>query len=105
MNQPPDITRPLGSDGVLQLRVLAEFTVLTVVANDPEDELLTFVWDVPRATDALEVSEFQSNAGDWVSTLRVPSDWVQVGDEIRCSVSDQAKPRNVVSVEWEVITP
>ena len=105
VNQHPDITRPIGSDTLLPLRILGTHTVLTVVANDPEDEVLTFVWDVPRANDLLDVNEFQSGAGDWISTLRIPSEWVQEDDLVRCSISDQAKPRNVVAVEWEVVAP
>lgn len=105
MNQPPQVSRPTdAAAGPVTLFVFdsQEKVRVTVVANDPDGEILTFVWDVPRATAPLTVSEYQAPAGDWVSSVEIPVEWLVDGEALEVSISDQAEPRHVVTVKWTV---
>lgn len=104
MNIGPEITVPANFDGeTIRWPVVSDPTIIQVQANDPDDEILTFRWTVPRATTLPEVSDFRTPAGDWVSVLHVPAEFVQTGDTITCIVTDQAQPRrNQVEITWEM---
>ena len=103
MNIGPSISVPTNFDGdPIPWPIVSYPAVLTVQANDPDDEFLTFRWSVPRATDRLEDYRFTTDAGDWVSVLSVPEEYLQTGDTITCTVTDQAQPqRNFVEIKWE----
>lgn len=104
MNQPPQVSRPsdIGAPVPLQVFSGQETVVVTIVANDPDGEILTFVWDIPRATEPPDAQDFQSPAGDWVSVARIPASWLADGDALEVTISDQAEPRHVVTVQWTV---
>lgn len=101
MNLPPQITLPLDAAAQQPLKIISEQTTLVVAANDPEDEIVSFVWLVPHGVPH-EVTEWQNDNGDYISTLALKRDEVLDGQVITCTVSDQAKPRNVVHIEWIV---
>lgn len=105
MNIGPEITVPsnfVGDGVVLDLPIVSNPMIVQVQANDPDDAILTFRWTVPRATELPEITDFKTNAGDWVSVLHLPAEFVQTGDTISCTVTDQAQPRrNQVEIIWE----
>lgn len=101
MNQPPQVTIPANPDDRQLLRIISERASLVVAANDPDDEVVSFVWIVPHGVPH-EVSEWQNDNGDYVTTLSLDRHVVLDGQIITCTVSDQAKPRNVVNIEWLV---
>jgi len=102
LNQGPSISIPTNFDGdPVPLPVISNPSLVTVLANDPDDEFLTFRWTVPRATQEPFVESKRTDAGDWVSNLHLPEEFVQSGDIITCVVTDQAEPRrNVVEIVW-----
>ena len=73
-----------------------------VVANDPDQDILTFIWNVPRATADLSPDTSPLDSGDWLSQVWIPSEYLRDGESIEVSISDQAQPRNVVTVQWIV---
>ena len=87
----------------MDLAIVSDPTVVMVAANDPDDDLLTFLWSVPGATQIPDPVEHQEANGDWVSHLAIPSDWIQAGSVIEVTISDQAVPRNLVSVQWQAV--
>jgi len=101
VNQPPAITLPRSADQTQQLKIVTEATTLIVAAYDPDDEIVGFLWEVPHGVEH-EIHEWQNPNGDYVSRLTVSRDEALDGEHIRCTVSDQAKPRNTVEVEWLV---
>jgi hypothetical protein len=105
VNIGPNISVPANFSGgdPLVLLVVSDPTIIQVQANDPDDEILTFRWLVPRATEILGpyVTNFRTDADDWVSVLHLPEKYVQTGDTITCTVTDQAQPRrNSVEIRW-----
>ena len=102
LNEGPSISIPTNFDGeVVPLPIVSNPSLVTVLATDPDDEFLTFRWTVPRATQEPYVESKRTDAGDWVSNLHLPEEYVQTGDEIKCVVTDQAEPRrNVVEITW-----
>ena len=105
MNQPPEVTRPINANAPVVLPILSDPTLVTVVANDPQQERLTFIWNIPRATSDPDVNDFLNESGDWISTLKLPTEWVRDGDKLEVTISDQAQPRNIVIVEWIAEVP
>lgn len=104
VNQPPQIIYPPGADLVpVPLHVYSSASYKPVVAaNDPEGEILSFIWSVPRATYELPVTTSQTEAGDWQSDIEIPVEFLQDGESVEVTISDQAQPRNVVTVQWIV---
>jgi hypothetical protein len=102
VNKAPQVTRPISIGGEVNWPVLSDPTLVQVVANDPEDEKLTFVWNIPRANSEPDILVWQTEAGDWISTVKIPAAWLHDGDRFDVSISDQATPRNVVLVQWRV---
>jgi hypothetical protein len=101
VNQQPQVTVPADPEQQQLLKIVSEQATLVVAANDPEDEIVSFVWQVPNGVHH-EVSEWQNDNGDYVSTLTVDRHDSLNGSVISCTLSDQAKPRNVVNIEWLV---
>lgn len=99
VNSPPQITLP--SSAQQSLKMITEKSTVVVAAWDPDDEIVSFLWEVPHGVP-FEVHEWQNPNGDYVSRLTVSRDEVLDGELIRCTVSDQAKPRNLVRLEWTV---
>ena len=105
MNQPPIITWPPDSTGQIPWPVLADPPTVQVVAFDPENDNLLFVWNIPRATETPETDLYHHENGDWVSVVRIPQEWLRDGDLFDLSISDQANPRNVVLLQWRAEVP
>ncbi len=88
---------------IIPLPFVTDPTRVSVLANDPDDEILTFVWEVHRANEAPMVTDAPTDGGDWLSVITIPEEHVQSGDIIKCTVTDQAQPsRNSVKIEWLV---
>ena len=100
MNQVPQVTRPIPVNGEVRWPLLSDPTLVQVVANDPENEKLTFVWNIPRADAQPDILVWQADAGDWISTVKIPVAWLHDGELFDVTISDQATPRNVVLVQW-----
>ncbi len=107
MNQPPQVIHPQGgADTTVPLLIYSEevHSVL-VVANDPEGEILSFIWNVPRSGGIdLPVETFETNAGDWKSSIDIPVEYLRDGEAIEVEISDQGQPRRVSTVRWMVET-
>lgn len=101
VNQSPQVTIPSSPDEQQLLKMISDRATVVVAANDPEDEIVSFVWVVPHGVSH-EISEWQNNNGDYVSTLTVDRHDALNGSLISCTITDQAKPRNVVNIEWLV---
>ena len=102
MNEGPSISIPTNFNGeIVPLPIVSHPSLVTVLANDPDDEFLTFRWTVPRASQEPYVESKPTDAGDWVSNLHLPEEYIQTGDVITCVVTDQAEPqRNVVEIRF-----
>lgn len=102
MNQPPQVVYPNASNAPVELPVFNnDFTPVYAVAADPERDILTFVWTIPRAN--VEPQPNTRVEGDtWHSSLLLPREWLRDGETLEVSISDQAQPRNVVTVQWIV---
>lgn len=101
VNQPPQVTIPSNPEQQQLLKIIAEQATVVVAANDPEDEIVSFVWVVPHGV-TYDVQEWQADNGDFVSRLTVDRHAALHSSVITCTISDQAKPRNVVNIEWVV---
>ncbi len=103
VNRPPTVSQPVDISSPVLLPVLSDQQVrVWVVANDPDGDTLTFIWNVPRATADLRPDTELLPSGDWLSTLWIPVEWLQDGDSVEVTISDQAQPRHVVTVQWIV---
>ena len=103
MDNPPDILLPDVELGVpLALVFQGDVETLTVVAQDPEEGPLVFVWQVPRGADFV-VTEFEESAGISVSNAEVPQDDKLDGEEIVCNVFDAGG--NSATIVWGVTVP
>lgn len=99
----PEIVLPEPDTGSeLRLVFQADVETLTVVAQDPEEEPLTFVWEVPHGADYTH-TEFEQEGGITVSTVEILRDPVLDGARISCTILDTAL--NSASVSWLVEVP
>lgn len=101
MNQPPEILRPADPDE--HLVPLFSDTRVVVVAVDPENDPLAFVWFGP--TGAALLSTERQDGELTTSTAEVPYDDAWIGQSIEVLVIDQSDLHNDVSVEFEVVEP
>ena len=102
MNQPPQITTPDTTLGRVPLPIPSDPVRVVVTASDPEGDTLAFLWSIPGAPEEPDVTPLFQDNGDQGSVLTLPKAWVNSGDVVIVAVTDQATPRNVVRVEWDV---
>ncbi len=104
MNKDPVVIHPQGADLAVPLLVYSEAVhSVRVVAADPEGEILTFFWKIPRSGGVeLPVNTFQTDAGDWQSNVSIPVEYLRDGEAIEVEISDQAQPRGIATVQWLV---
>ena len=101
-NQPPQVVFPVDVSGPVPTTVLSELEHrVYVLAFDPDGDILTFVWSVDGAGE-LTVTSKQELGGDWSSTVSIPVELLQDGKSFEVTISDQAAPRNSVTVQWIV---
>jgi hypothetical protein len=106
VNLQPDIIRPEGADlgEPYPVAFRSDSVVLSVVAQDPERQPLTFLWFVAGGVVA-DANTYSQAEDVWVSALTVSIDQVADGDEIRCTVLDDNPRSNAVDVAWIVELP
>jgi hypothetical protein len=103
VNLPPDIIRPEGADvREIPLVFTTSQVLVTVIASDPEQQPLEFVWQTP--TPSPVVTTYPQGEDAWVSVLTLQEEDVVDGDEIRVTVFDD-NPRSAVDVVWRVELP
>ena len=103
MDLAPEILLP-DTDGVtpIGLTFQAEVETVTVVAQDPEEEPLIFVWQIPHGVD-FQSTEFEEAGGVSVSVLEVDRDPILDGAELRVTVFDPVG--NAADVRWLAEVP
>jgi hypothetical protein len=99
LNQPPDILFPEDNPAILEM--LSDPTIAQVVADDDEDDTLSFGWFVPNSPNL--VPQTKKEPAFWVSTLSVPLSAVRDGDTITVIVGDT--DNNNESVHFDVVLP
>lgn len=106
VNLRPEIIRPEGAtQGEVYPAVFrTDEVVLSVVAQDPEREPLTFLWFVGGGIVA-DANTYSQAEDVWVSALTVSIDDVVEGDEIRCTILDDNPRQNAIDVAWRVELP
>ena len=103
VNLPADIVRPEGSElREIPLVFNTSQVLVTVIASDPEQQPLEFVWQTPIPDPV--VSTYAQGEDAWVSVLTLQEEDVANGDEIRVTVFDD-NPRGAVDVVWRVELP
>lgn len=102
VNQPPVLVEPPSVDNVLIFDSDAER--ITVIASDPDGDLLQFIWSIPPFLDAVEVT----TPGDAVTFGRLDVFWHPDidGAELRLTVvdDDPRDPRSITAT-WRVEEP
>jgi hypothetical protein len=97
----PDILKPEVAPGeVLELFFEATAERATVVAQDPEQKPLFFVWDVPHDV-AFEEVELEQPGGVTASTVVIPNDPVLDDSEMTCTVFDPGG--NSADITWHLV--
>ena len=106
MNLRPEIIRPEGAaqGDLFPLVFRSESVVLSVVAQDPERQPLSFIWFVAGGVVA-DANTYSQAEDVWVSALTVNIDQVNNGDEVRCTILDDNPRQNAVDVAWLVEIP
>jgi hypothetical protein len=100
---PPEILEPEVEPGsVIELVFQAATETVTVVAQDPEEQQLTFVWEVPRGVLATP-NTFDEEAGITVSILSLPADPVLHDSELHLAVFDTSG--NDADLTWHLVIP
>jgi len=103
VNLPPDIIRPEEADvREIPLVFNTSQVLVTVIASDPEQQALEFVWQTPLPDPV--VNTYPQGEDAWVSVLTLQEENVVDGDEIRVTVFDD-NPRGAVDVVWRVELP
>jgi len=103
VNLPPEIIRPEGADvREIPLVFNTSQVLVTVIASDPEQQPLEFVWQTPQPNPI--VSTYAQGEDAWVSVLTLQEADVADGDEIRVTVFDD-NPRSAIDVVWRVELP
>jgi len=103
VNLPPDIIRPEEADvREIPLVFNTSQVLVTVIAADPEQQPLEFVWQTPLPDPV--VNTYAQGEDAWVSVLTLQEEDVVDGDEIRVTVFDD-NPRGAVDVVWRVELP
>jgi hypothetical protein len=99
----PEILLP-ETDGVtpLVLTFQAAVETVTVVAQDPEEEPLLFVWQIPHGVD-FQSTEFEEDGGVSVGVLDVNRDPILDGAELTVTVFDPVG--NAAEVRWLAEVP
>lgn len=105
MNQPPSILRPAGDSGVEHpLFLTGEFATAVVVATDPEQQPLRFVWTTDGPVTLEQAVTFPD--GDlYVSSQRLVRDPALDGTLLTCTVVDQAPEVAFQEVLFRVEVP
>ncbi len=99
MNQPPIILFPADNPAILEM--VSDPTIAQVVADDEEDDTLSFGWFVPNSPNLVPLTK--KEPAFWVSTLAVPLSAVRDGDTITAIVGDT--DNNNETVEFDVVLP
>lgn len=101
VNQDPRILEPQGDEG--DVHPLPIDIPALVIASDPEDDDLVFVWDVPGYPNLAPTT--RPDGGVWVSRLVLPYDPALDGQLVRVFVIDQSPQNNAVPVLFSVEVP
>lgn len=99
LNLPPDILFPEDNPAILEM--VSDPTIAHVVADDEEDDTLSFGWIVPSSPNL--VPDTKKEEEWWVSTLSIPLSAVRDGDRITVIVGDT--DNNNESVRFDVVLP
>ncbi len=103
MDLAPEILLPDVEPGtVLELVFQASTEKLTVVAQDPEQEPLAFVWQVPRGVVG-SASTTEEAGGLTYSILDLPADPVLHGAILTVTVFDPGG--NDADLAWALVVP
>ena len=103
VNRPPAVTQPANIAGPVPLTLFSQERIrVWVLANDPDGDNLAFAWSVPRAVEDLSEDTADQPNGDWLSAIWIPTEYLREGESVEVTISDEAQPRNVVSVQWLV---
>lgn len=103
VNRPPQIVFPKNVSEPVDLYVFSQATKdVWVQAYDPDGDVLTFSWSIPRA--GLDYQEFTDTlpSGDWKSLVLIPSQYLVEGESIEVLISDQGEPPERETVQWQV---
>jgi len=99
LNQPPIILLPEDNPAILEM--VSDPTIAQVVADDEEDDTLSFGWFVPNSPNLVPLTK--KEPAFWVSTLAVPLSAVRDGDTITVIVGDTANHNE--TVDFDVVLP
>jgi hypothetical protein len=99
LNQPPVILFPEDNPAILEM--VSDPTIAQVVADDDEDDTLSFGWFVPNSPNLVPLTKKEPEW--WVSTLSVPLATVRDGDTITVIVGDTANHNE--TVRFVVVMP
>jgi len=99
LNQPPVILFPEDNPAILEM--VGDPTIAQVVADDEEDDTLSFVWLVPNSPNLVPLTK--KEPAFWVSTLAVPLSAVRDGDTITVIVGDTENHNE--TVDFVVVFP
>lgn len=104
-NRAPQVVFPENASDPIPLLVLsAPKREVYVKAFDPDGDILTFDWEVPRAQTTAELDEqtTEEDSGNWKSRVFIPREYLVDGESISVAISDQGEPRAVVTVQWAI---
>jgi hypothetical protein len=88
----PKVLQPFSLDGNV-LEMIADVEVVTVIASDPDDDDLVFLWqvtpsDVPWSSSPPTPQTLSNGQEVWVSVLTLDRDPRMDGRTLECGVTD-----------------
>jgi hypothetical protein len=100
VNEPPIVIQPEG--GTQDVLLFTDLPVV-VVAADPENDPLVFLWSAPGHPDLASTERAEGELT--TSTAVIPYDPALDGLDVECLVVDQSDAYNDVSVRFRVEVP